>query len=114
MMPNQAINLRQSTLSAEGAPTAIVLGGGINGLSSAVGVSKRRETCTAPCDLAPPQDSSEQVPPNMTASAPELILKTHHGGLGIIRSLVRSGVSVYTVRPWQRSRDQGMPRTPAQ
>lgn len=76
MMPNQTINLRQSTLSSEGAPTAIDLGGGINGLSSAVGVSKRRETCTAPCDQAPPQDSSEQVPPNMTASVPELILKT--------------------------------------
>jgi len=32
-MPNQAINPRQSAIAADGAPTAIVLGGGINGLS---------------------------------------------------------------------------------
>lgn len=32
-MPNQAINPRQSAVAADGAPAAIVLGGGINGLS---------------------------------------------------------------------------------
>jgi predicted ATP-grasp superfamily ATP-dependent carboligase len=32
-MPNQTINTRQGTLAADGAPAAIVLGGGINGLS---------------------------------------------------------------------------------